>query len=483
VINGSGPGPFLLFLFGVNIGIDGSSGNRLHGLLDCMNSIKKNGVIHAVLFYALIAQLHAQPVSGCYLGAYLGGGSVDLSAIGPGAFNQLTGKKHAVFTRYMNCGSTADLLSDKNWVWADTLQKYGANPAFFLMPYDGLKAYTDGSRDADLDGFAVRCRDFGSTVFILFAHEMNTPWPPWGQKPDDYRAAFVQVSSRLKSIAPLVQMCWIPGQAWGYPWGGGGTGNGYDEYYPGDEYVDWVGLTVYDRDWNENNSSEPDLFNSAVNHLYFYTRYAKDKGKSMMIAETALFDANWDPTSGSTRQVLTPAQLADEKNQWISQVYNLNNLIASFRYINLIVYFHVLKKEDFSSENHQFGNISVDWRIPASEGYEVYKERIQTAYFRSQVITGIENSKIKAPDYALMQNFPNPFNPLTRISYSLRTGGHVKLSVYDLLGRELTVLADGYQAAGTHTAIFDGAALPSGLYFYRMRTDAFNRTRKMILTR
>jgi hypothetical protein len=448
-----------------------------------MNRLKKICGTFFLLLCVWTAEIYAQPVSGCYLGAYLGGGSVDLSSIGPGEFNQLTGKKHAVFTRYMNCGSTADLLSDKNWIWADTLQKYGANPAFFLMPYDGLNAYSSGTRDADLDSFAVRCRDFGLTVFILFAHEMNTPWPLWGQKPEDYRAAFAHVSSRLKSIAPRIQMCWIPGQAWGYPWGGSGPGSGYDEYYPGDEYVDWVGLTVYDRDWNENNSSEADLFNSALNYLDFYTRYAKDKGKSMMIAETALFDANWDPTSGGIRQALTSAQLADEKNQWIGQIYNLNNLIASFRYINLIVWFNVLKKEDFSSENHQFGNISVDWRIPTSGGYEIYKERIQTAYFRSQVLTGIENSATEVPGYTLLQNFPNPFNPLTRITYSLRAAGHVKLSVYDLLGREVAILADGYQAAGRHTVQFKGAALPSGLYFYRICAGAFSQTRKMILTK
>ncbi len=432
----------------------------------------------------LIPQIYAQPIGGCYLGAYLGGGSVDLSSINPAEFNEITGKQHAVFTSYMNCGSNAELLNDKHWVWADTLKKYGARPAFFLMPYDGLKAYSSGSRDADLDSFAVRCRDFGPTVFILFAHEMNTPWPPWGQKPEDYRAAFARVSERLKSVAPQVQMCWIPGQAWGYPWGGTGQGEGYDEYYPGDDHVDWVGMTVYDRDWNENNLSEPDLFNSALDHLDFYTRYAKDKNKPMMIAETALFDANWDPTASGQRTPLSAEQLANEKNQWISQVYDLNNLIANFRNLNMLVYFHVMKKEEFSSATHNFGNITVDWRIPTQPDYNIYQEQIELAYFRSQVISDIERPVETAPDnFDLTQNYPNPFNPSTVIRYTVPFGGHIVITISDILGKTVAILTDRFHQAGTYTRTFDGAGLPAGIYFCNLKAGSISRTRKMILTK
>ena len=432
----------------------------------------------------LIPQMNAQPIGGCYLGAYLGGGSVDMSSISPAEFNEIAGKQHAVFTSYMNCGSPAELLSDKHWIWADTLQKYGACPAFFLMPYDGLEAYFSGSRDADLDSFAVRCRDFGSAVFILFAHEMNTPWPPWGQKPDDYRAAFARVSERLKGVAPQVQMCWIPGQAWGYPWGGTGQGEGYDEYYPGDDHVDWVGMTVYDRDWNENNFSEPDLFNSALNHLDFYTRYAKDKNKPMMIAETALFDANWDPTASGQRMPLTTEQLVEEKNQWISQVYNLNNLIANFRNLNLLVYFHVLKKEEFSSATHNFGSITVDWRIPTDPDFNIYQKLTELAYFRTQVISPIESRhEMVNPDYVLVQNYPNPFNPTTTIRYQIPASGHVVLTVVDILGKKIATLADRFHQPGTYTSIFDGTGLSAGIYFYHLQTGQFNQARKMILVK
>ncbi len=440
-------------------------------------------IIFIISAFGLLGMLRAQPIAGCYLGAYLGGGSVDISSISPGEFNALTGKQHAVFTRYMDSGSSTGLLADKHWIWADTLKKYGAVPAFFLMPYDGLSAYSSGARDADLDKFAERCRDHGADVFILFAHEMNTPWPPWGQKPEAYRAAFAHVSERLKQTAPNVRMCWIPGQAWGYPWGGSGTGQGYDEYYPGDEYVDWVGMTVYDRDWNENNTSEPDLFNSAITYLDFYKRYAKDTNKPMMLAETGLYDANWDPTPSGQRTPLTAEQQAVEKNGWISQIYNVNNMIANFRNLNLIIYFHVLKKEEFSSETHNFGNINVNWRIPTLNGYEEYKNLIKSAYFRSAVITGLEERPADPGEFFLYQNYPNPFNPVTGISWQLAVSSQVDLSIYNIQEQKVATLVSERQPAGMYTAQWDATGFASGVYFYQITTGTFRDVKKMVLLR
>ncbi len=72
--------------------------------------------------------------------------------------------------------------------------------------------------------------------------------------------------------------------------------------------------------------------------------------------------------------------------------------------------------------------------------------------------------------YTLAQNFPNPFNPVTQISYGLLESMRVRLAVYDVLGREVAVLVDGLQAAGTHEVTFEAGDLPSGLYMYRIET-------------
>jgi hypothetical protein len=86
----------------------------------------------------------------------------------------------------------------------------------------------------------------------------------------------------------------------------------------------------------------------------------------------------------------------------------------------------------------------------------------------------------------LFANHPNPFNPSTTIRYALGEAGRVRLSVYDASGRHVRTLVDGAEAAGEHTVDFDGrddrgAALASGVYFYRLDTGNLTRTRKMVL--
>jgi endoglucanase len=84
-------------------------------------------------------------------------------------------------------------------------------------------------------------------------------------------------------------------------------------------------------------------------------------------------------------------------------------------------------------------------------------------------------------DYGLDQNFPNPFNPSTRITYKVPVDQDVRVVVYDLLGREVAVLAEGFQSAGTYTADFSAEHLSNGVYFYSMVAGEYVELRKMIL--
>jgi hypothetical protein len=68
----------------------------------------------------------------------------------------------------------------------------------------------------------------------------------------------------------------------------------------------------------------------------------------------------------------------------------------------------------------------------------------------------------------LLQNYPNPFNPATTISYLLPSEGRVSLNIYNLLGQEITSLADGEQPAGYHQAVFESARVSSGMYIYQL---------------
>jgi len=84
---------------------------------------------------------------------------------------------------------------------------------------------------------------------------------------------------------------------------------------------------------------------------------------------------------------------------------------------------------------------------------------------------------------SLSQNYPNPFNPTTDIEFVLPRAQTVRLSVFDILGHEIAVLASGMVSAGTHTVKFDGAPVPAGIYFYRLQAGTQSFTQKMLLVK
>jgi protocatechuate 3,4-dioxygenase beta subunit len=94
---------------------------------------------------------------------------------------------------------------------------------------------------------------------------------------------------------------------------------------------------------------------------------------------------------------------------------------------------------------------------------------------------GIEEAIEEANGFALMQNFPNPFNPSTNISYTIPVKSHVKLNVYDGFGREVAVLINKTQAAGTHEVQFKSENLSSGFYFYKLEAGEFVQTKEMLM--
>jgi len=95
------------------------------------------------------------------------------------------------------------------------------------------------------------------------------------------------------------------------------------------------------------------------------------------------------------------------------------------------------------------------------------------------------NFKNESPSnsFKLFQNYPNPFNPKTEIAYSLPFSERVMLKIYDLMGDEIITLMNEWKPAGHHTVTFDASALASGLYIYKLITNKFISTKKMLIIR
>lgn len=103
--------------------------------------------------------------------------------------------------------------------------------------------------------------------------------------------------------------------------------------------------------------------------------------------------------------------------------------------------------------------------------------------FNNQTVTGTENSGITGVPgrFMLYQNYPNPFNPVTTVKYDIAKEGIVKITVYDLLGREVSVPVNEFKKAGYYSFNFDGSGFASGVYFYRIEAGSYVETKKMML--
>ncbi|HYE95926.1 MAG TPA: T9SS type A sorting domain-containing protein [Rubricoccaceae bacterium] len=109
---------------------------------------------------------------------------------------------------------------------------------------------------------------------------------------------------------------------------------------------------------------------------------------------------------------------------------------------------------------------------------------IQANATTAQGTFSVSSEETEAPtSFQLHEAYPNPFNPATRIGFDLPEAADVRLAVYDVLGREVAVLAEGRHTAGTHEVVFDAAGLPSGVYVYRLEAGAQTLTRTLTLAR
>lgn len=231
----------------------------------------------------------------------------------------------------------------------DQVAAQGGMLLLTLEPREGLAPVTDEVAAAlatRLDGY--NCQ--GVPVIVRFAHEMNGSWYPWGQQPNDYVTAFRRVAAAVHAGAPGSAMMWAPNYGGGYPFTGGrhatapGTADGavldtdgdgaltaaddaYAPYWPGDDAVDWVGMSLYHwgdvHPWGENEVPEAGKFVAQLRGEYsglggddrpvadFYGTYGEQHDKPVAIPETA---ALYAPGNGGAEELAV-------KQAWWRQVF------------------------------------------------------------------------------------------------------------------------------------------------------------------
>ena len=169
-----------------------------------------------------------EPSEGTYLGAYVL--QDELINADMKKFEEVTGKKHASYFKYLGYkeGSVDEF---KNWMYE--VKKHGSIPHVALEPNKGLDEVLE---DDYLINLAKMFGEVDTPVFLRFASEMNGDWVAWNGNPKEYIKKWKMVHDVMEKYAPKVIMVWTP---FTFP------EDSIMDYYPGDEYVDWVGVNVY----------------------------------------------------------------------------------------------------------------------------------------------------------------------------------------------------------------------------------------------
>ncbi|MFH1735790.1 MAG: T9SS type A sorting domain-containing protein, partial [bacterium] len=144
--------------------------------------------------------------------------------------------------------------------------------------------------------------------------------------------------------------------------------------------------------------------------------------------------------------------------------YSLNGYLGIYNETNPTIY----TEDNFDFVKEGVGESGVTgWFIDSGEDFTI--------------LNTTTTSKPLPSSLTLLTSHPNPFNPLTTINFSLPKEGLVKLTVYDLLGRQVALLVNGHRDAGIHDVSFDAQNLASGVYIYRLTAGDYTASAKMVL--
>ena len=322
---------------------------------------------------AFAASVHAQavaipPPGKIYFGAWL-----DTADSAPGLgdgdrptkFNQRMGFNASVFQYGQN------IPIDTFPMPIEQIEATGTDAVVYLTVYPRPTPWN--ITDDMINQLAVQCGNYnkaGRKVLMRFAPEMNGNWNYWGQQPSQFIALWRRMFTALRREAKDTALVWAPSSGNGYPYGNptpsaadlalmdtnkngrvDGGDDPYSPYYPGDEFVDWIGVSVYHYGrqfpWVDNVEATPGKFFEILNTGGFYDVYAKQRNKPVMIAETG--------ASFHTDRPVGVGELAVKQSFWRQYITNAT-FLQSHPEIKLICLFEFLKQEEETMRDFRVSN-------------------------------------------------------------------------------------------------------------------------------
>jgi len=230
------------------------------------------------------------------------------------------------------------------------------------------------------------------------------------------------------------------------------------------------------------NSTDKDFYNNFLKAIYV-SDAPSNSSATYYTCETLtgnifsnLFSFNFDNGSHGTFDVDWPDAIKPAANA---------NAILKFKNVNTSAGYAGIAYEGLFPNGITPGKI-VHFSIPFETIYpkEIRNNIMNDILNFFDEATGISEEEIIPEDFMLYQNYPNPFNPETKIKFSVPlkySGSNIKLIVYDLLGREVSILVNSNLSAGVYEIDFTGIDFPSGVFFYSLEVNNYRITKKMTL--
>jgi len=228
--------------------------------------------------------------------------------------------------------------------------------------------------------------------------------------------------------------------------------------------------------WEETQGDVQMLTDADEAFAYAYYAYKMDL-KVSVSNDGSTWSTPYNITNTADKEEREVSVYGDVIDNKIHMLYYVDDLPGCDR--------QLVYQDDYESQFIAYSPVSGHFSVPIRKA-ETPQVQVTYQEFDLGQLTGVQSRSNSAPlEFSLKQNYPNPFNPSTTISYTA-PGGHVRLDIYNMLGQKIKTLVDQTVIAGSYNVKWDGTdfnnhPVPSGVYFYRLETDAGVKERKMML--